>query len=304
MVQVSPPPAALARLLGGGGDTSTSSAPAPEPPNTLKEAATAAAAERAAEAAARAARAAAKAQAEADAAAARAAAARSRTTQLVTTGAAAVGGFALAKASAAGALLFRNLGGPSLLAASLRSPGALFGRTLRVVEWDPLTEPGGPASSPVTSLPRSRVASVDGLRRAIAKGAKLPPGEVRQLAHWVPAPPGAGSAFPPAFEPITGPASFAGLPDPAWIVWCRRPRSRPEDRIPARAAAGKAAGGSPDPAAVVAAVAAAAGGQPDAPDLAAAAAAAPAAYGALVAGLAGGDGLLEAARALREGRGA
>jgi len=308
--QVAPPPPALARLLGGGRGGSSSGAtttPSPPPPTkTLKEVATearsAAAADRAADAAARATKAAAKAQAEADTAAARATAARSRTTQLVTTGAAAVGGFALAKASAAGALLFRNLGGPSLLAATLRSPGALFGRTLRVIEWDPLTEPGGPLTSPVSSLPRSRVATVEGLRKAIARAARCEPGEVRQVAHWVPAPSGAGSAaFPPAFEPITGPASFAGLPDPAWIVFCRRSRSRPEDRIPARAAS---MGGGPDAAATVAAVVSASEGEADAAALAAAAAAAPGPYQALVGGMGGRprEEVLEAMRALVRAR--
>lgn len=114
-------------------------------------------------------------------------------------------------------LLFRNLGGPSLLAATLRAPGFLFGRVLRCVEWDVASSPDRPDGRMHTL--RLRTQTPDGLRTAIAKAAGCKPADVASLAHWLAAP-GGGSLL----EPIGSAAAITVLPDPALIVWSR---SRP-----------------------------------------------------------------------------
>ena len=214
-------------------------------------------------------------------------------------GAAAAGAAVLAAkwsaVSGAAAAVFRVVGGPSLLAATLRAPGLLFGRVVRCVEWpDPATDrPGGA----VVSL-RLRVATVDGLKAAIAKAVAEREGGARvavgAVAHWAPAPGGGSLLEPLAASGASG--SLSLLPDPAIVCWCRAGGAGLPTGRGALPPAGKPAGAaSPDPAvAMLAALVAESGGAD--PALLAAAAAAPEPYVRLWR--AGGAGWVDAARAL------
>ena len=199
-------------------------------------------------------------------------------------------------------LLFRNLGGPSLLAATLRAPGFLFGRVLRCVEWDVAASPDRPDGRMHTL--RLRAQTPDGLRTAIAKAAGCPPGDVASLAHWLAAP-GGGSLL----EPIGSAAAITVLPDPALIVWSR---SRPGGEGVAHAGALPIEGVLPPAArpaaqsqtqvdadiALAALAAATAGDEDGGVGVLAAAAAQPGAVAALWRAVGGGNRFVQAAREL------
>lgn len=194
-------------------------------------------------------------------------------------------------------LLFRNLGGPSLLAATLRSPGFVFGRVVRCVEWDAAACPDKPTGRMHTL--RLRAQTPDGLRTAIARAAGCDGKDVKSIAHWIAAP-GGGSLL----EPIGSAAAIAVLPDPALLVWSRAaPGGEGIDAVGALPVEGvlppaaRPPAGPPDADAALAELAAATTGDEDGgAAVLAAAAAAPAAVAALWRATGGGDRFVQAAR--------
>ncbi|DBA92880.1 TPA: hypothetical protein ACH3X1_003051 [Trebouxia sp. C0004] len=115
-----------------------------------------------------------------------------------------------------GAVVFRTIGGPTLLSSVLRTPGYIIGRGMRVVEWDVTESPTGPTGHLVSI--KLRALTPDGIRIAIAKEYGLSNyREVRQVSHWV------TTTTPYFFEPMRTAATFKMLPDPAFVVWSRHP---------------------------------------------------------------------------------
>lgn len=115
-----------------------------------------------------------------------------------------------------GAVVFRTIGGPTLLSSVLRTPGYIIGRGMRVVEWDVTESPTGPTGHLVSM--KLRALTPDGIRIAIAKEYGLSNyREVRQVSHWV------TTTTPYFFEPMRTAATFKMLPDPAFVVWSRHP---------------------------------------------------------------------------------
>ncbi|KAL0054146.1 hypothetical protein WJX82_004483 [Trebouxia sp. C0006] len=115
-----------------------------------------------------------------------------------------------------GAVVFRTIGGPTLLSSVLRTPGYIIGRGMRVVEWDVTESPTGPTGHLVSM--KLRALTPDGIRIAIAKEYGLSNyREVRQVSHWV------TTTTPYFFEPMRTAATFKMLPDPAFVVWSKHP---------------------------------------------------------------------------------
>ncbi|KAL0038130.1 hypothetical protein WJX79_004071 [Trebouxia sp. C0005] len=115
-----------------------------------------------------------------------------------------------------GAVVFRTIGGPTLLSSVLRTPGYIIGRGVRVVEWDVTESPTGPTGHLVSM--KLRALTPDGIRIAIAKEYGLSNyREVRQVSHWV------TTTTPYFFEPMRTAATFKMLPDPAFVVWSKHP---------------------------------------------------------------------------------
>ncbi|KAK9817969.1 hypothetical protein WJX72_005108 [[Myrmecia] bisecta] len=124
-----------------------------------------------------------------------------------------------------GAVLFRSVGGPSLVSGILRTPGYIFGRSVRAVEWDVAASPTMPNGCSHSF--KLRAFTPVGMRIAIAKANRLSgPGEVKQISQWI-------QIGPNFYEPLRSVASLAMLPDPAWVVWSRQPRTG-EHGIPRR----------------------------------------------------------------------
>lgn len=115
-----------------------------------------------------------------------------------------------------GAVIFRTIGGPTILSSVLRTPGYIIGRGVRVVEWNVAEHPDGPDGD-LASM-KLRALTPDGIRMAIAKEYGLSNyREVRQVSHWV------TTAVPHFFEPMRTAAAFKMLPNPAFVVWSRHP---------------------------------------------------------------------------------